>query len=450
MEIPVTMGDFAAGTRLIVDEWELALFVASVSVLSGLLFGLAPMLQTTRIDLVSSLKGEGASVGRGRLQVRDVLVVMQVALSVVLLSGAASLGHTFLRLRGAPLGFDEGHLFLATVYLPKERLEDGNDGTRLLRELSRRMASLPGVESASLVRQVPLGMQTELKVEVDSDRTTVRSNAVGRDYFRTLRVALLAGRFFEERDDAKAPRVAILNRTAAERLFPGRPAVGRTLALHTDSWEEAGDRVEVVGVVADSLVEPPWRPIAPMVFLPFEQRPSARATVVLRAEGAVERGVRELLHAEYPDLAVVSLVPFEEQMRRALANQRMNADLSGGLGILALLLANFGVFSAMSYSVSQRTREIAIRMAVGAARPDVRRFVLVEAMRRVGFGLLIGIAGAFALGQLLSSLLAGVEAHDPWTLLPVVAVLALCALFAAWLPARRASRLDPIQALRQS
>jgi predicted permease len=312
------------------------------------------------------------------------------------------------------------------------------------------MARLPGVESASLARLVPLSIQADLRVEVEGQRLTVRSNAVGRGYFQTLRISLAAGRFFEENDDSDAPPVVILNRTAAERLFPGRNAIGRTLALHLESWEQPGDAVEVVGVVADSLDEPPWRGIAPMVFFPFEQRPSARATIIVRAGGPVERPLRELLRAEYPDLAVVALVPFEEQRRRSLANQRMNADLSGGLGLLALLLANLGVFSVMSYTVSRRAREIGIRMAVGAGRSDVHRWVLVDAMRRVGLGLLIGIAGAWAQARLLSSLLVGVEAKDPWTLLPVTALLALCAILAAWLPARKAARVDPMRALRLS
>jgi predicted permease len=450
MELPVALGDFAAGTRLIVDEGELALFVAAVSVLTGLLFGLAPVLQTARFDLVGSLKGDAPAVGRRRWQARDLLVVAQVALSVMLLAGAASLGRTLLRFQHTPLGFDERGLFLATVYVPKERLRDANDGPRLLHELSDRMARLPGVESASLARLVPLSIQADLRVEVEGQRLTVRSNAVGRGYFQTLRISLAAGRFFEENDDSDAPPVVILNRTAAERLFPGRNAIGRTLALHLESWEQPGDAVEVVGVVADSLDEPPWRGIAPMVFFPFEQRPSARATIIVRAGGPVERPLRELLRAEYPDLAVVALVPFEEQRRRSLANQRMNADLSGGLGLLALLLANLGVFSVMSYTVSRRAREIGIRMAVGAGRSDVHRWVLVDAMRRVGLGLLIGIAGAWAQARLLSSLLVGVEAKDPWTLLPVTALLALCAILAAWLPARKAARVEPMRALRLS
>jgi predicted permease len=449
MDIPISMGDWGAGTRLIVKGGELSLFVAGVSMLTGLLSGLAPLLQTMRLDLVASLKGDATLGGKRRWQARDVLVVVQVALSIVLLVGAALLGRTLSRLQHSPLGFDEEGLFLATVYLPKERLDDENDGTRLLHELSERLALLPGVESASLAQLVPLGVQDEMRIEVHGKRLTVLSNAVGRDYFTTLGIPLLGGRTFEDRDDHQAPRVAVLNRTAAEALFPGRTAIGQTLVLHSRSWEESGDRVEIVGVVADSVSEPPWRPTTSMAFLPFDQYPSPRPTFVLRGRGPVERRLRDLLRTDYPDLAVVNLAPFEEQRKRSLANQRMNADMSGGLALLGLLLSGFGIFSVMSYTVCQRTRDIGIRMALGAERAAVRRWVLGEAMRRVGLGLLAGIAGAWAQTRFLESLLVGVEGRDPWTLGAVPILFALCALLAAWLPARRATRVEPIRALRQ-
>jgi len=225
--------------------------------------------------------------------------------------------------------------------------------------------------------------------------------------------------------------------------------VGKTITVHQGSWDEAGENVQVVGVVQDSVSDPPWRPIGPMVYFPFRQVPAARPTIVLRAQGPVEQRLRDLLRADYPGLAVLNLVPFEEQMRRSLANQRMNADLSGGLGVLALLLASFGIFSVMSYTISQRSREIGLRMALGAERSDVRRWVIVETMRRVAFGLLVGVMGAWVLGRLLTSLLVGVSARDPWSLAAVPLVLTACALLAAWLPARRATQIEPMRALRR-
>jgi ABC-type antimicrobial peptide transport system permease subunit len=184
------------------------------------------------------------------------------------------------------------------------------------------------------------------------------------------------------------------------------------------------------------------------VYVPFAQKPHARSTILVRAQGAVARPIRELLRDEYPDLAVLSLVPFEEQLRRAMANQEMNAELSGGLGVLGLLLAGFGIFSVMSYTVSQRTREIGIRMAIGARRRDVGRWVLGEAGQRIGLGLALGVAGALAAARLLEGLLVGVEARDPWSFVLVPLVLGLVALSAAWLPSLRASRVEPIVALR--
>jgi len=449
MEIPISMGEWAAGTHLVVNEGEIAWFVTGISVLTGVLFGLAPTLQALRFDLASALKGATPAAGRRRLQARDLLVIVQVALSVMLLAGAALLGRTLLSMERRPLGFDARDLFVATVYLPKERLNEPQDGPRLLEELRERMATLPGVEGASLVRQVPLGFQAELGVAVDESRFTVRTNSVDHQYFETLGVPLVSGRSVQQRDDTTAPRVVVINRTAAEQLFPGRAAIGETITVHRDSWDRPGEEVQVVGVVEDSVSEPPWLPISPMVYFPFRQEPSARSTIMLRARGPIERQLRDLLRADYPDLAVLSLVPFEEQMGRALANQRMNADLSGGLGLLALLLASFGIFSVMSYTITQRSREIGIRMALGAERSDVRRWVIVETMRRVSFGLLIGLAGAWALGRLLAGLLVGVSARDPWSLAAVPLVLTLCALLAAWLPARRATQIEPMKALRR-
>ncbi len=449
MDVPVGMGDWGAGTRLIVDEREMALVVAGVSVFTGFIFGLAPFFQTMRLDLVASLKGADCSGGR-RWRAKDFLVVAQVALSVVLLVGAALLGRTLFRLSDSPLGFDDEGLFLATVYLPKERLNVENHGARLLQELNERLSELPGVESSSLAQVVPLGAQFETRVEVDGSRHTALYDAVGHEYFDTLRIPSFAGRSFDARDHADTPKVAILNRTAADELFPGRTAIGQSLNLHSRSTEEPGERVEVVGVVADSVTRPPSLPMTSMVYLPFEQHPSARPTFVIRAKGSIERRLRDLLRAEYPDLAVVSLAPFEEQRRRAFATQRMNADMSGGIAFCGMLLAGFGIFSVMSYVVSERTREIGIRMALGAEIEDVRRWVLMEAMRRLALGLLLGMAGAWAQARFLESLLVGVDARDPWTLFAVPVLLAVCALVAAWLPARRATRVQPIQALRQS
>jgi predicted permease len=376
-------------------------------------------------------------------------VVVQVALSVVLLLSAALLGRSLLRFSETPLGFEEEGLYLATVYIPKERLNDANDGARLLRALTERIAALPGIQGASLAQSVPLSLQQETRFDIEGRRATALSNAVGSDYFHTLRIPLASGRVFDDRDDSEAPRVAVLNRTAAADLFPGGTAIGRILTLDSGSRNEPGERVEIVGVVADSLNEPPWRPMAPMVYVPFAQSPSPRPTLLLRAKEPIERRVGDLLRSDYPDLALVSFAPFEEQRDRALATQRMNADMSSGLALLGLLLSAFGIFSVMSYLVSQRTREIGIRMALGAEVRDVRRWVLIETVRRVALGLALGVAGAWAQARFLTSLLVGVEARDPWMFGAVPALLAACALLAAWIPARRATRVEPIQALRQ-
>jgi len=449
MEVPVSMGDWNAGTHLDVNHAELAWFVAGVSVLTGVLFGLAPVAQAMRADLVSALKSAGGGAAGRRFQGRDVLVVVQVALSVMLLSLALVLGRTLLSMENRPLGFDAENLFLATVYLPQERLDEPQDGLRLLQELRARIAELPGVESASLAHQVPLSnFPRQLDVAADGERLVVSSNSVGREYFDTLRIPLLSGRPMAEADGAEAPRVVVLNRTAAERLFDGRAAVGETITVYRG--DEAGARARVIGVVEDSVGEQPSRAVPPQVFFAFPQEPSPRPTVVLRARGPVEQQLRDLLRAGYPDLAVLSLVPFDEQMRRALSHQQMNADLSGGLAALALLLADLGIFSIMSYTISARSREIGIRMALGAERHDVRRWVLAETMRHVSAGVVLGLVGAWWFRRVLESLLTDVSARDVSIIVVVPLVLTVSALLAAWLPARRATGVEPMSALRHS
>lgn len=447
-EIPISMGDWAAGTTLTLDESEIALFFAATSVVSGLLFGIAPVLQVARTDLATALRG-GAATGRAGWRARHALLVIQVALSVVLLAGASLLSRTLAAARVVDIGFDDRGLSLATVFVPRERL--GGGGERLQDELVRRVRAFPGVDSASLVGSAPLTLGIgPSKVALADARAQVNTNVVGEGYFETLGVPLVEGRAFSTSDTADSPHVLVVNRAAAERFWPGRSPIGERVVFHEGGFERPGDVHEVVGVAADSRYAPAAPKIEPLAYLPFSQHPRPRMTLLVRARTPITAPFQDLLRTRNPDLAVVGVVPFAEQRRRSLANQEMNAELSSALALLGLSFAVVGVFGAVSYTVAQRTREIGIRIAIGAGCGDVRRWVLLLAARPVGWGLAIGLVAAFGLGPLLESQLVGVGGRDPVTFVVVPVVLAAASLAAAWLPARRAMLVEPVTALRDS
>jgi predicted permease len=447
-EIPISMGDWAAGTTLTLDESEIALFFAAASMVSGLLFGVAPVLQTVRTDLVAALKG-GAATGRAGWRARNALLVIQVALSIVLLVGASLLVRTLQAARAVDVGFDDRGLVLATVFAPRERL--GGDGARPQSELLAAVRELPGVESASLVQRVPLTLGTgRSKVAIGGARSEINTNVVGEGFFETLGVRLVEGRGFMSTDTAGAPHVAVVNRAAAERFWSGRSPLGQRLAVHERGFGQPGDAHVVVGVVEDSRYEPAAPAIQPLAYLPFSQHPRTRMTFIVRTRAPIGGPFHDLLRTRYPDLAVVGVVPFAQQRQRSLANQEMNAELSAGVALLGVLFAVVGVFGVVSYTVAQRTREIGLRMAIGAGRRDVRLWALKMAARPVGWGVAIGLPAAFGLGVLLESQLVGVGSRDPVTFVAVPVVLTGVALLAAWLPARRATLIEPATALRNS
>ena len=268
--------------------------------------------------------------------------------------------------------------------------------------------------------------------------------------FQRLGLPPTEGRPTASSDVAGSPKVVVVNRAAAERYWPARSAIGQRIRWFAAGYEGAAEDYEVVGVVPDSRYEPGEREVRPLAYLPLSQHRRPRMTLLVRGRGSLAGPLQDLLRQAYPDLAVVTVASFDEQLRRAQAMQAMNAEFSIGLSLVGLLLAVLGVFSVLSYTVTQRTREIGIRLAIGAGRADIRRWVLRSAVRPVLGGLLLGLAAAWATSGLLRRLLIGVEHHDPTSFAVVPLVLILAALVAAWLPARRASRVEPSVALRDS
>jgi predicted permease len=310
---------------------------------------------------------------------------------------------------------------------------------------------MPGVEAASLVQLIPLSWisrKTDVEVPHLSEPEPINYNIIGPDYFETMEIPLLQGREFEDRDRQGSTGVVVINQAAARQLWENRNPIGQRISLRLGRAANQAESFEVVGVVADSRYERIIDPIRPQIYLTFQQQYRSRLTFVVRASSPIASELRTELHRSYPDLAIIDLVPFSEQLRRSFTDQRMNADMASSFGLLGLLLSATGIFSVMSYTVSRRRREFGIRMAMGGTARDMSRQVLRETGRLIAAGVVIGLVSAWALAKILAGVLYGVSAHDPVTFIAVPMVLAIIGLTAAWLPARRAAQVEPITALR--
>ncbi len=451
--VPVGMGSWGQSTSLIVNEQIMILFALGVSLVTGLFFGLAPVTQVLRTDLVTALKSNGSSSGGKRFfEMRKLLVVAQVTLSVVLLLGAVLLVRTLLEVRGQDFGFETRNLMLATVHMPSDRSADEADGVAAYQDILEHTRTMPGVEAASLVQIIPLsGFSRKTDVELPhlTEALAINYNVIGSNYFETMNIPLLQGRGFEDRDRDDSPRVVVVNQSAAKHLWEDRNPIGQQIAIRQGRGANQAVSYEVVGVAADSRYERIVDPIRPQLYLTFQQQYRSRLTFVVRASSPIAAELRDELFRRYPDLAVIDLVPFSEQARRSFTDQRMNADIATSFGFLGLLLAATGIFSVMSYTVSRRRREFGIRMALGGTALDMSRRVLREAGHLIAAGVVIGLVSAWAMSKILAGVLYGVSTHDPVTFIAVPAVLAIIGLVAAWLPARRAAQVDPITALRE-
>jgi len=383
---------------------------------------------------------------------RKLLVVAQVALSVILLLGAGLLVRTLVLVGQEENGFESRDLTLATVYMPTDRSNNEAEARAAYQDLLERTREISGVETASLVQMIPLSgfiRTVEAAVPHRPEEEPINYNIIGPDFFETMKIPLLQGREFDDRDRHASPGVVIVNQAAATHLWPDRDPIGQRIQIRQRVGVERTTSYEVVGIAADSRYQRIVDPIKPQVYLNFHQEFRSRLTFVVRSSTPVASELREGFRQQYPDMAIIDLVPFSEQIRRSLSDQRMNADIAVGFGLLGLLLAATGIFSVMSYVVSRRHREFGIRMAIGATASDMSRQVLGEAGRLIGVGLAVGLSSAWALARILSSILYGVSTHDALTFVAVPLVLGAIGVLAAFLPARRASHVDPIIALRE-
>jgi putative ABC transport system permease protein len=434
---------------------SLLAFTAGLSLLTGIVFGLAPAFQASRRELSESLKTGGKSPGVARQRLRNGLVVTEIALALVLLVGAGLMTKSLLRLMAVDPGFRTENLFMITVVLPAAKYVEDSKVATFHQQLLARLEALPGAQGAATVGVLPLvgGNTTRFIVEGEpvpppGQQTEANLRDVSAGYFRTMGIPLVNGRHFSERDNASAPRVVIVNQTLASRVFPNGPAVGRRLIFTGDNRTP----IEIVGVVGDEKVNGLDARTTPVVYYPFLQIPGRFTNLVVRAPDAagLAAAIRQEGLALEPELTFFGGWTMERLMENLPATfaRRYPAFLIGIFAVIALTLAAVGIYGVISYSVGQRTREIGVRMALGAHRRDVLKLVLKQGMTLAATGVAIGLAAAFGLTRLMSGLLFEVGATDPGTFSGIAALLLMVALLSCYLPARRATKIDPMIALR--
>jgi predicted permease len=428
-------------------------FALAVSLVTGFAIGLLPAWQAAKVNVHEALKEAGrGSVGSGG-RLRSGLLIAEVSLSLVLLIAVGLLLTSFARLQRVKPGFEPGGVFTAQLALPPTRY-DHDKLVAFYEQLYQRLSTLPGSASAALTDRVPLtGGQTPAPVAVGgrplpplSDRAQANRHLISPRYFATLGIPILAGRDFDERDSSRVPHVVIVNETFARRHFPGENPIGRTLVTGMAQLPS-----QVVGVVADvrstSLNAPPEADY----FLPALQRPEAFTNILVRANlspAAMLPIVREALRSVDPNLPLLQPRPLSDRIARTVADRKLALTLLAGFAALALVLAMLGVYSVMAHLVSFRTSEIGLRMALGATPGVVMRMVLNQGRRLTLIGIAGGIAGALAVSRLLQQTLFEVDSTSPLVYIALSILLLAVTECAAWFPARRATRIDPVIALR--
>jgi len=432
------------------------MFTAAVSLITILLFGLAPAIRATRLDvnrlLTAGTRGTLGSRGRGRGG--RILVAAQIALSLLLLIGATVLVRSLHRLAEQNLGFDRDHLIMVSVD-PRAAGYEGLAAEALYQQLVERSRSAPGVVSAAISDYGMFGGDSADVVSIEGytagkDEIHAKWSLVGAGYFRTAGIPLLRGRELNETDERRRLALCVINESLAKAYFPNTDPIGKHI---TDEYPTTRVTYEIVGVAADArerrLKGQSDRRFYGNLYHPITRL--ERVTLVLRTAGdpvRVGAGIREAVNSADPALPVLAVNTINEQVDRRLVVDRLMAQLAGCFGVLALVMAAVGIYGVMSYAIGRRTSEIGLRMALGASRSGVLRMVLRETTLVLGAGLAIGLPCAFAAARLLGGTLAGVSPADPLAIALAVGIITAAALLAGYVPARRASRVDPMEALR--
>ena len=445
--------------EIAIDGYVLG-FTLLLTLLTGVAFGILPALRASRINLSEVMKagGRGGSEGVSGNRVRSLLVVFEISLALVLLSAAGLLMNSFLRLREVPLGFDMGTTKIAKIWMLPGRYPTADKQRQLVHQVLAQLGAVSGVHSVAFATAAP-GWGIEYhpaaiagRESIDPWRESpVSYNIVTPDYFRVMGIALVRGRLFNAHDTESSAPVVVVSDDYARKYFPSTEALGQRINVIADQSAAARWR-EIVGIVASVREDGPAVETPFQVYEPFDQAPRIATNLLIRSEGSVP-GLAERLRAAMsmvdPDLPLPDSGPGLRQFFDSLiAPQRFSLFLFGVFASSALVLSAMGTYGVVAFSVAQRTREFGIRIAVGAQQKDVQRLVFARAGVMIGAGLLIGLGAAIATMQFLESLLFQVTARDPATLITVMIVLAGTALLACWIPARRATKVDPIIALR--
>jgi len=431
-------------------------FTTGLAVLTTVFFGLAPAVRATRAEPATLLQSgsRGTSGGRERFSLRRILVISQVALSIVLLMGALLFARSLRNLTTLNAGFQQNGILITNVdfrrlQMPEERFAEYK------REIAKRMQAMPGVESAAQAMLVPFGGSTwnnnVINEGSDADAGVAWTNYLGAGYFQTVGTPLLAGRDFNDRDTATSVKVAIVNQAFVRKILKGAEPLGKRFRIH-EAPGKPRPLYEIVGVVGDNKFQDMHEEFLPFAYYPTTQqeKPSPDDQVLIRSSlplTSLMASVKQTMGEMNPGIDLEFKV-FKTQIHNSLLQDELMATLSGFFGFLAALLAAIGLYGVISYMVVQRTREIGIRMAIGADRVAVVRMILREAGMLTVAGLVIGTGLALGAAQAAKSLLYGLKPRDPLTLVIAIVTLSAVAALASFLPAYRASKLDPLEALR--
>jgi putative ABC transport system permease protein len=446
-------GNYLARAGEVALDWRVAGFTLALSLLTGIGFGLAPALQVSKTDVQEALK-EGGNAGTSprRSRLRSLLVVAEVASALVLLIGAGLLIKSFMRLQQVETGMRTENVLTLSVSLPDAKYPQPQMAASFYARALDRIKALPGVEATGVINILPLqrtGYNGDVEIEGQTypagQLPLAEYRAASPDYFRALGIPLLAGRFFDARDREDAQQVAIVNRTFADKFLEGQ-AVGRRIRPFKE-W------ITIAGVVGDVKQSGLTRAAMPEIFFPYEQAPSMTQSMslVVRSQSdpsALIPAIRREVGALDPNLPVYNVQTMESVIKKSVSDSRLNMQLLSIFAGVAMLLSMVGIYSVMSYTVTQSTREIGIRMALGAQPRDVLKLVVGQGMVLTLVGIGVGVLGALGLTRVMESLLYGVKATDPLTFMGVSVLLIVVALLACYIPARRAMKVDPMIALR--